>query len=99
MARTKALISFTVTAKLICVFVFVYAKSRFSHDAAQYILKHVKAESDVPNLKTNSTVFLLICLSLAKKWICHIFDPSQVKIEQNTFNFDGCKSLFDAFFK
>ena len=24
-----------VTAKLICVFVFAYAKSRFSHDAAQ----------------------------------------------------------------
>ena len=29
-----ALISFAVTAKLICVFVFAYAKSRFSHDAA-----------------------------------------------------------------
>ena len=34
-AKTKALISFAVTAKLICVFVFVYAKSRFSHDEAQ----------------------------------------------------------------
>ena len=33
-AKTKALISFAVTAKLICVFVFTYAKSRFSHDAA-----------------------------------------------------------------
>ena len=32
--KTKALISFTVTAKLICVFVFAYAKSRFSHDEA-----------------------------------------------------------------
>ena len=29
------LISFAVTAKLICIFVFAYAKSRFSHDAAQ----------------------------------------------------------------
>ena len=37
MAKTKALISFAVTAKLICVFVFAYAKSRFSHDAAQFI--------------------------------------------------------------
>ena len=37
-AKTKALISFTVTAKLICVFVFAYAKKRFSHDAAQFIL-------------------------------------------------------------
>ena len=33
-AKTKALISFAVTAKLICFFVFAYAKSRFSHDAA-----------------------------------------------------------------
>ena len=35
--KTKALISFAVTAKLICVFVFAYAKSRFSHDKAQVI--------------------------------------------------------------
>ena len=36
MAKTKALISFAVTAKLICVFVFAYAKFRFSHDEAHY---------------------------------------------------------------
>ena len=36
MAKTKALISFAVTAKLICVFVFAYAKSRFSHDTAHF---------------------------------------------------------------
>ena len=33
-AKTKALISFAVTAKLICVFIFAYAKRWFSHDAA-----------------------------------------------------------------
>ena len=49
--KTKALISFAVTAKLICVFVFVYAKSRFSHDAAQIIMlffsiKHVVGVSN-----------------------------------------------------
>ena len=38
-AKTKALISFAVTAKLICVFVFSYAKSRFSHDAAHIIMR------------------------------------------------------------
>ena len=32
--KTKALISFAVTAKLICVFVFAYAKFRFSHNKA-----------------------------------------------------------------
>ena len=35
-AETKALISFAVTAKLICVFVFAYTKSRFSHDEAHF---------------------------------------------------------------
>ena len=35
-AKTKALISFAATAKLICVFVFAYAKSQFSHDEAQF---------------------------------------------------------------
>ena len=38
-AKTKALISFAVTAKLICVFVFAYAKSRFSHEEAQIVFK------------------------------------------------------------
>ena len=33
-AKTKALISCAVTIQLICTFVFAYAKSRFSHDAA-----------------------------------------------------------------
>ena len=36
-AKTKALISFAVTAKLICVFVFAYAKIRFSHVAAPIV--------------------------------------------------------------
>ena len=36
-AKTKALISFAVTAKLICVFVFAYAKSRFSHNEADFL--------------------------------------------------------------
>ena len=35
--KTKAPISFAVTAKLICVFVFAYAKSRLSHDAAHML--------------------------------------------------------------
>ena len=35
--KTKTLISFMVAAKLICVFVFAYAKSRFSHDEAHLI--------------------------------------------------------------
>ena len=33
-AKTKALISFAVTAKLICAFVFAYADCWFSHEVA-----------------------------------------------------------------
>ena len=36
-AKTKVLISFAVTAKLICVFVFAYAKIQFSHVVAHII--------------------------------------------------------------
>ena len=36
--KTKALISFPVTGKLICVFVFAYVKSLFSHDEAHLIV-------------------------------------------------------------
>ena len=38
MAKTKALISFAVTTKLICVFVFAYANCLFSHAKAHIII-------------------------------------------------------------
>ena len=41
-AKTKALISFAVTVKLICVFVFAYAKCWFSHDAAHFGISILK---------------------------------------------------------
>ena len=62
-AKTKALISFAVavTAKLICVFVFAYAKSRFSYDQAHFIsiflqfeeLKRHKTYSECEELVTD----------------------------------------------
>ena len=45
MAKTKALISFAVTAKLICVFVFAYADCWFSHEAAQIIMILIRIRS------------------------------------------------------
>ena len=51
MAKTKALISFAVTEKLICVFVFAYTKSRFSHDAA-----HTKQASKLANMLKISAI-------------------------------------------
>ena len=44
-AKKKALISFAVTAKLVCVLVFAYAKSRISHDTAHIILHDIVAYS------------------------------------------------------
>ena len=41
-AKTKALVSFSVTAKLICVLVFAYAESRFSHNEGHMIADKVK---------------------------------------------------------
>ena len=38
-AKTKSLISFAVTAKLICAFVFAYADCWFSHAAAHLFVK------------------------------------------------------------
>ena len=45
-SEKRALISCTVTAQLICAFVFAYAKSRISHDAAHLIF----AEGLIPHL-------------------------------------------------
>ena len=39
-AKTKALISFAVTAKLICAFVFAYADCWFSHGAVHFLKGH-----------------------------------------------------------
>ena len=46
-AKTKTLISFAVTAKLICVFVFAYAKIRFSHVAAHIETAQLKKKISI----------------------------------------------------
>ena len=55
-----------VTAKLICVFVFAYAKSRFSHIAAQ-IGMHFQLDDDQPleylsEMRQVSIVFMNLVL-------------------------------------
>ena len=47
-AKTKALISCAVTAQLICLFVFAYAKSRFSHNEAQILLNQLHKNDEFP---------------------------------------------------
>ena len=48
-AKTKALISFAVTAKLICAFVFAYADCWFSHAVAQicFVSRNLNKQNDV----------------------------------------------------
>ena len=43
-AKTKTLISFAVTAKLICIFVFAYADCWFSHEAAHLVALEFKRD-------------------------------------------------------
>ena len=43
-AKTKAQISSTVNAHLILAFVFAYAKSRSSHEVAQFLLTLLKKD-------------------------------------------------------
>ena len=54
-AKRKALISFAVTAKLIWVFVFAYAKCCFSHDEA-----HLNSVADETANADLSAPFLLV---------------------------------------
>ena len=69
------MISFAVTAKLICVFVLAYAKCWFSHDVTQMIL---------PNFKFNGSYHIFnSCVLTASpvdiKWV----KSSEVLEEEN----------------
>ena len=46
-AKTKVLISFAVTAKLICAFVFAYANCWFSHAKAHLMILEASQENSV----------------------------------------------------
>ena len=46
--KTKVLISCMVTMQLVCTFVFTYAKSRFSHDAAHMCPSKIQFQSVHP---------------------------------------------------
>ena len=53
--KTKTLISCAVTAQLICAFVFAYAKSTFSHDAAYlFIDVQVQTAYDIRTILSHS---------------------------------------------
>ena len=62
-AKTKALISCAVTAQLICVFVFAYAKSRFSHNEAQNIVKYPLDLACIVTKHKYAHMYTLLCMS------------------------------------
>ena len=68
-AKTKALISFAVTTKLICVFVFTYAKSQFSHDEAHNI-KEVNSKGQI-RLETDRLLRPFCCWNIMHNSFSH----------------------------
>ena len=58
--KTKALISFTVTVKLICVFVFAYAKHWFSHEAVGLTIAGQNDYCDTITIVKNPIAILLL---------------------------------------
>ena len=70
-AKTKALISFAVTAKLICVFVFACVKCWFSHDAAQMTFLYISKATDclIPLFQWMLFIKLIIILKPCKSLI------------------------------
>ena len=48
------LISCAVTAQLICVFLFAYAKSQFSHDEAKIVTKGIIMNITIKSIITTS---------------------------------------------
>ena len=63
-AKTKALISCAVTVQLICVFVFAFAKRRFSHNAAQILMTTSKTiTASAPYIQTRHNLVHVHILS------------------------------------
>ena len=73
--KTKALISFA--AKLICVFVFAYAKIRFSHDTA-----HMSETSSASLVSLSKKVkLLLIAFVAAQAVLCLRAVPGKIIVD------------------
>ena len=88
LAKTKVLISCTVTMQLICAFVFAYAKSRFSHDAAhikvKYCIFFITVLYICRNLKGERGGSVVECLTLEPEVRGRNLPPSCCVLEQDT---------------
>ena len=75
--KTKALISFAVTVKLICVFVFEYADCWFSHEAALMISFF---EDLWPRQQVSSKVRTEHALPGSMRNLCNIYTKTKGRI-------------------
>ena len=88
-SESKALISFAVTAKLICVFVFAYAICWFSHDAAHMYFQH----PDITATKEYKFIEENMRLLIMRKHVFRLFDqvesnqPAQLQREARYLTF------------
>ena len=69
--KTKALISFAVTAKLICDFLFAYVKCRFSHDPA-YISSDIEC-AKVPCCKEVLLIYAELCTNCMHNIVARLY--------------------------
>ena len=80
--KTKALISFAVTAKLICVFVFAYANLWFSYEAAQQYCHFISftISGKLKIIKNRTAVYTCIlrhsAITLIKQLVLKLLPPS-----------------------
>ena len=81
-SETKALISFAVTAKLICVFVYAYTKTRFSHDEAQIIM-NIRICREFVDRMDNSVLRVTVWQTHVEYFFLHTFKFQRL----NKFNF------------
>ena len=74
-AKTKTLISLAVTAKLICVFVFAYAKHWFSHDTAHMLttISNTLLFFVGKMWESFAIAMILTFHQQQKMWICNIY--------------------------
>ena len=91
-AKTKAQISFTVTAKLICVFVFAYAKSRFSHDAAHIYLLVPQNQIQTLCVLGNFACFFVVCCFFQIKLYSIKSFRNTIKVS-NTLDLDQAEKI------
>ena len=73
-AKTKALISYAVTAQLISVFVFAYAKIRFSHNEAHMNLWRTGNYLKYPLYFTSSYQTLVYLSLIVRKPVFGVSD-------------------------